>query len=165
MLTNEKELEILNGILNFKIKEIPDSTRFWMVRTQKGYFYEEFLVRKFVAIAWNNIDQNTDFSESAKDHLKDDIVLNFPEIQRPSTVINKCSNFIYEINSGDILIIPSKGSQYITFAIAGEYFEDGTKTLELENAVIERIKNNDVDIHDVSCPYKEASISTSTPAI
>lgn len=155
MLTNEKELEILNGILNFKIKEIPDSTRFWMVRTQKGYFYEEFLARKFVAIAWNNIDQNTDFSESAKDHLKDDIVLNFPEIQRPSTVINKCNNFIYEINSGDILIIPSKGSQYITFAIAGEYFEDGTKTLELENAVIKRIKNNDVDIHDVSCPYKK----------
>lgn len=155
MIDQDKELEILDEILNFQIKKIPDRTRFWMIRTQKGYFYNEFILRKFVALAWNNIDETTDFSEDGKERLKDEIVLQFPEITRPSTVINKCNNFINEINEGDILVIPSKGSQYITFAIAGEYYEDAGKTLELEQTVIFRIKNKDVDINDVSCPYKK----------
>ena len=93
-----KELEILRGILDFEIKRIPDETRFWMIRTQKGYFYNEFIARKFVAVAWNNIDETTDLSEGAKERLKDDIVMKFPEINRPSTVINKCDNFINEVN-------------------------------------------------------------------
>lgn len=154
-MQQSKELEILDEILNFKIRKIPDETRFWMIRTQKGYFYNEFIAREFVAIAWNNISAKTDFSEQSKERLKDDIVMKFPEISRPSTVINKCKNFINEVKIGDILVIPSKGSKYITFAIAGEYFEDETKTVELENAVIYRIRNKDVDINDVSCPYKK----------
>lgn len=154
-MDNVKELEILNGLLNFEIPNIPDGTRFWMIRTQKGYFYDEFISKRFVALAWNNIDQTTDFSESSKERLKDNIMMEYPEITRPSTVINKCIHFISEVKSGDILVIPSKGSQYITFAQAGEYYEDSSKTVELEKAVIYRIKNNDVDINDVSCPYKK----------
>ena len=155
MIDQTLELQILDNILNYQIPKIPDETRFWMIRTQKGYFYNEFLARKFVAIAWNNIDQTTDLSELSKERLKDDIVMKFPEISRPSTVINKCNNFINEVSEGDILVIPSKGSKYVTFAVAGEYFEDETKTVELEKAVIYRIQNNDVDINDVSCPYKK----------
>lgn len=149
------ELELLDNILNFQPVIIPENTRFWMIRTQGGYFYNEFLSNSFVAIAWNNIDECTDFTQQSKEQLKDDIFLTFPEIKRPSTVINKCNNFINEIKENDILVIPSKGSQYITFALAGEYFEDSTKTVDLEKNVIYRIKNNDVDINDVSCPYKK----------
>lgn len=149
------ELEFLDNILNFQLKVIPESTRFWMIRTQKGYFYNEFISRNFVAIAWNNIDECTDFTQNSREQLKDEIIINFPEIKRPSTVINKCNNFINEVKEGDILVIPSKGSQYITFALAGEYFEDESKTVDLEKKVIYRIKNNDVDVNDVSCPYKK----------
>ena len=106
-------------------------------------------------MAWNNISQETDFSESNKDSLKDDILMTFKEIHRPSTVINKCHSFIYEIKTNDILVIPSAKSSYITFALAGEYYEDDSKTLELEQNVIYRIDNHDVDINDVSCPYKK----------
>lgn len=155
MIDQDMELQILNELLNFKIPEIPEDTRFWMIRTQRGYFYEEFISRKFVAIAWNNISKETNLSDSLKEYLKDDIVMKFPEISRPSTVINKCNNFINEVHEGDILVIPSKGSKYITFAFAGEYYEDITKTVELEKTVIYRIKNKDVDINDVSCPYKK----------
>lgn len=126
-----------------------------MIRTQKGYFYDEFLSKHFVALAWNSIDKETDFSEQSSERLKDDIVIRFSDINRPSTVINKCKNFIFEVKEGDILVIPSRGSQNITFAKAGEYFEDNTKTVELEQTVINRIKIGDVDINDVSCPYKK----------
>lgn len=151
----QKELDIINGLLNFSVPVIPDNTRFWMIRTQGGYFYNEFIAKKIVALAWNNIDSNTDFSEQSKERLHDDIMLNFPDISRPSTVVNKCKNFMYEVKAGDILVVPSKGSRYVTFAYAGEYFEDNNKTVALEKAVIERIKNKDVDINDVSCPYKK----------
>ena len=155
MTEHTNELEILDAILNFDIKDIPENTRFWMVRTQKGYFYNEFIAKKYVALAWNNIDINTDFSEARREALKEDIMIKYPEINRPSTVINKCQNFITEIKAGDILVIPSKSSQYITFAIAGDYYEEASKTVEIEKSVITRIKNNDVDINDVSCPYKK----------
>lgn len=152
-LTNESL--ILDTLLHFDVPVISDETRFWMIRTQKGYFYNEFLAKSFVALAWNNIDRTTDFSDESRERLKDDIMINFSEINRPSTVVNKCIHFISDIKVGDILVIPSRGSQYITFASAGEYFEDTTKTVELEKTVIERIQNNDVDINDVSCPYKK----------
>lgn len=154
-MTEDEQLILLNSILDFKIPIIPANTRFWMIRTQKGYFYNEFITRRFVALAWNNIDSNTDFSENSREALKDDILMEYKEINRPSTVINKCITFIDEIKKGDILIIPSAGSKYITFAIAGEYFEDSSKTTDLERNIIFRIRNHDVDINDVSCPYKK----------
>lgn len=154
-IDSQFELEVLNGILNFSLPVISDKTRFWMIRTQGGYFYNEFIAKKIVALAWNHVDSHTDFSEQSKERLQDDIVLNYPNISRPSTVVNKCKNFMYEVTPKDILVIPSKGSRYVTFALAGEYFEDVSKTASLEKVVIERIKNRDVDINDVSCPYKK----------
>lgn len=151
----QKEIDILDGMLNFSVPTIPENTRFWMIRTQKGYFYNEFITKRFVALAWNLIDESTDFSEKSREFLKDDILIEFEEIHRPSTVINKCFSFIHEIKEGDILIIPNAGSQYITLATAGTYFEDSSKTVELEHRVISKIENNDVDIDDVSCPYKK----------
>lgn len=154
-MTCTDQLALLDAIENFSVPIIPPTTHFWMIRTKKGYFYNEFLSKRFVALAWNNISQETDFSESNKDSLKDDILMTFKEIHRPSTVINKCHSFIYEIKTNDILVIPSAKSSYITFALAGEYYEDDSKTLELEQNVIYRIDNHDVDINDVSCPYKK----------
>ena len=154
-MTHSQELIFLDSINSFTVPIIPQTTRFWMIRTKKGYFYNEFLSKRFVALAWNNITKETNFSESNKDFLKDDILMAFPEIHRPSTVINKCHSFINEIKTGDILVIPSAKSSYITFALAGEYYEDTSKTLELEQNVIYRIDNHDIDINDVSCPYKK----------
>lgn len=154
-MTYTDELALLNLLDKFEVPIIPQNTHFWMIRTKKGYFYNEFLSKRFVALAWNNITHKTDFSESNRDSLKDDVLMTFKEIHRPSTVINKCYSFINEIQTNDILVIPSVKSSYITLALAGEYYEDDSKTLELEQNVIYRIDNHDVDINDVSCPYKK----------
>lgn len=149
------ELSILDEILNFNIIEIPSDTRFWMIRTKKGYFYNEFIAKKFVALAWNSITSATNFSEQNQEYLRDNIVLEYPEIKRPQTVINKCNSFINEVKENDILVIPSEKSKFITFALLGEYYEDESKSVELERIVIERIEKNDVAINDVSCPYRK----------
>lgn len=86
-MTYTDQLALLDAIENFSVPIIPPTTHFWMIRTKKGYFYNEFLSKRFVALAWNNISQETDFSESNKDSLKDDILMTFKEIHRPSTVL------------------------------------------------------------------------------
>lgn len=144
---------ILDALLDFNFKDIPETTRFWMIRTKKGYFYEEFLTKNFVALAWNDITDSTNFNDL--DALSDRVLINYPEIKRPSLVINKCKNFIYEVKSGDILVIPNKGSSIIAFAIAGDYYEDQNKTVEIEHAVIDRIEDKDIVIHEVNCPYRK----------
>lgn len=152
---NEIKSKILDSILDFEVQQIPDTIRFWMVRTKKGYFYHEFVAKKFVALAWNTITSDTIFSPATLEALNDKILLNYPEIKRPTLVANKCNSFINEIAEGDILVIPSSKSEYITFAYAGEYYEEESKTPELEANVIHRIESCEVIIDQVNCPYRK----------
>lgn len=70
-----QEQSFLDSILNYEIKIIDKETRFWMIRTKKGYFYNEFISNSFIALAWNTITSATDFSEESQDVLKDQILL------------------------------------------------------------------------------------------
>lgn len=151
----DQELDILENILGYEIKLIDSATKFWMIRTKKGYFYTEFISNGFVALAWNIISSTTSFADSLLDTLKDQILINYSEIKRPSTVINKCKSFIHDVKPGDYIIIPNAGSELITIALAGEYYEEESKTYEIEREVISRIENRDVLINDVTCPYKK----------
>lgn len=54
-MTYTDQLALLDAIENFSVPIIPPTTHFWMIRTKKGYFYNEFLSKRFVALAWNNI--------------------------------------------------------------------------------------------------------------
>lgn len=147
--------DVLDTIRNFKINKVPEATRFWMIRTKKGYFYHEFITKGFVALAWNTITSETSFADSHSQALNNSILQEYPEINRPKVVVNKCKNFIYDIQEGDILVIPSNGSQFITFAYAGKYYEEDEKTPEIEHNTIYRIEHNEVVIDEVSCPYKK----------
>ena len=35
------------------IPTISDTTNFWMVRTKRGFFFDEFLKEEYIAIGWN----------------------------------------------------------------------------------------------------------------
>lgn len=156
MKTNSKQIaELLNNSSVLNIPTITSNTHFWMIRTKKGYFYNEFLSKGYVALAWNLITKETSFNESNLEALSDSVLVNYKEIKRAGLVINKCKNFINEIKENDILVIPSAGSKYITFAYAGEYYEEETKTYEIEREIIHKIENREVLINDVSCPYRK----------
>ena len=45
-----QEQSFLDSILNYEIKIIDKETRFWMIRTKKGYFYNEFISNSFIGI-------------------------------------------------------------------------------------------------------------------
>lgn len=143
---------VLDALLDFSIEVIPETTRFWMIRTKKGYFYNEFVSEKYVALGWNEIllSNYHDDEKELKEHIK-----NVYGDQRPGLALNKCKNFITQISVGDILVIPNEGSRRITFAKAGEYYEEERCTTESEIDVIYKIDNRELLIDDIECPYKK----------
>lgn len=141
------------SLSNYSVPTITDETNFWMVRTKKGFFYREFITNQYIALAWNIIDSSTSMNDTK--NLSEHIKQKYPEIKRPTFVINKCKNFISEIKEGDIILIPSQGTTMVTFARAGKYFEDNSQTYGKERSAILDIENGNSHINDVPCPYKK----------
>ena len=148
------EANLISAALEYTIRNIDENKKFWMVRTKKGFFFEEFIADKFVALGWNTITKETDFGKSQEENLKDSIK-NWYGDSRPAGAINKCKSFIFDIQVGDYILIPSSGSEKIAIAIAGEYYEDEGKSVRDELTVIPKIDNDEKEIMQVKCPYKK----------
>lgn len=155
-MTKEKvaEANFINAALEYKIRSIDADKKFWMIRTKKGFFFQEFIAGKFVALGWNTITQETDFGKSQEENLKDSIK-NWYGDSRPAGAINKCKSFIFDIQEGDYILIPNSGSEKIAIARAGEYYEDEKKDVRDELAVIPKIDNEEKEILQVQCPYRK----------
>lgn len=147
----------LKKVLN--IKEINPKTKFWMVRTKKGFFYKEFISEEFIALGWNFITSEKIKNINDEDDLeilRNELKKLFPKIKNTTQIINKCIRFSEEIREGDIIMIPSnKKENEIAFAIAGKYYEEKECTHEKEIEAIDRIDSGlDYGI-EVKCPYKK----------
>lgn len=144
----------IDGILSeIKIPSINIETNFWMIRTKRGAFFNEFINNKFIAIGWNVIIKKS-FENTEDDYLKKLIInSNYPDKQ-PGTGVNKCRRFICELKTDDIVMIV--GSGQIAFAKIGEYFESPitySSTQELEaHKQIESGFHNKIQIN---CPYNK----------
>ncbi|MBQ8508130.1 MAG: hypothetical protein IJ466_11960, partial [Clostridia bacterium] len=141
---------------------IGDKTRFWMIRTKNGFFFDEFISKGFIAIGWNLIKSstiNTPLSKEQVDLLKQDIKDEYDE-KLPGTAINKCIKFCKEIKVGDIAVIV--GRDRISFATIGDYYEadDPFLTVEFEKTVHKNIENANLKKDNFQCPYlKRRNIS------
>lgn len=139
---------------SYRIRNIQEDTRFWMIRTKKGFFYDEFINEHFVALGWNVITSLTDMGEQSIGNLKQIISREYGE-SRPMGAINKCKSFIFDIQEGDYIVIPSSGSTKIAFAKAGAYYEDSDCNVDDEKEIIAKIDNSEYEISKVKCPYKK----------
>lgn len=148
------EAKFINDALEYTIRNISDNKRFWMVRTKKGFFFDEFIDNNYVALGWNTITQENDFGKSQEEVLKESIK-NWYGDSRPAGAINKCKSFIYDIHVGDYILIPNSGSEKIAIARAGEYYEDEKKGVKDELDVIPKIDNDEKKIIKVKCPYRK----------
>ena len=83
----------------FNIPSISESTNFWMVRTKRGFFFDEFINHEFIAIGWNSITSDMirpSLSKHQIDDLKESIKEDYGE-NKPGTALNKCIRFCHEI--------------------------------------------------------------------
>ena len=132
------------------VPQISSNANFWMIRSKKGVFYDEFIREKFIAIGWNTLTKSV-LTDNNEEHLKKYITEQGYQDKVPKTAINKCQRFVSELQNGDIAMIV--GRDEITFAIIGDYFEvcNNSTTVEKELDVTAQI-----DAHTYLggyCPY------------
>ena len=139
----------------FNIPSISESTNFWMVRTKRGFFFDEFINHEFIAIGWNSITSDMirpSLSKHQIDDLKESIKEDYGE-NKPGTALNKCIRFCHEIKNGDIAVIVDNGR--VAFAYIRDYYEDTSPlfTVEQEIDVHRQIEKSNVCLGAFACPY------------
>ncbi len=140
------------------IPHIDENTNFWMIRTQHGFFYDEYIKNGFVALGWNIITKDRikkSKSPEAQERLYKEIKDKYKDIQQPGRPYNKCLRFINEIKENDIIMIPSAGREWITFALAGEYYEEDTLDYKREIEILTQIEEGWDETFEIECPYRK----------
>lgn len=134
-MTVSEELDLFVA----QLPTVPDSKRYWLIRTQSGHLYETFRENGVVALEHQEISlfelenirkqyendetkvrsaiRNIVISQHTKDSEELDISIS---LRTSSLVASQIFKFIYEVKQGDIVIIPSFGSDFISF---GEVME------------------------------------------
>lgn len=99
--------------------------RYWIVRTQGGEYYHDFLKGGFIAIAYDKIALSEVRFEEVKtkkgtrrklDVLEVAVRRAYgPELAQPRFAANQLVKFVHDIHEGDIVIVPSAASEFVTF--------------------------------------------------
>ncbi|MGG5903812.1 hypothetical protein [Sphingobacterium daejeonense] len=93
------------------------------MRTDDGRYFEEYTFNNYIAIGWNNISlyelRNNKYEDSIRSKLLDSekLDINDPNTKGKITgIINKLHAFD-NLKKGDVILVPSKGSQRIAFEV------------------------------------------------
>ncbi|MFI3132028.1 restriction endonuclease [Mammaliicoccus sciuri] len=118
MIDNKKEnKEIIDFFHDndFDITNIPTDRKYWLIRTEGGEWYEEFTNEKYISIGWNEISDSKYCENVNKEQAIKILEKNYPEKSQHTHTLNMIKRFYKEIKIGDIVMIPSEGSQTINF--------------------------------------------------
>lgn len=161
---NTNILETLN------IPSISPERHYWIIRTKGGRYYNDFIHHQYISIAWDYVtlnilnNENEDsikrligmYTATDKDNAidLDDEETEGSSKGKVTAIYNKIQRFVFEIAKGDIVLIPSANSDFITIA---EVIGD---TYETTNYVEMRLQD-DPDSETIPCPYyKRRKISS-----
>lgn len=146
----------------FSIPSINPERNYWMIRTNGGKYYNDFLLNSYVAIAWDYITismMNTNDEDSLKriiesfekaspsaDIDEEDDEDELGSKVKITSIYNKLHRFIFDLSIGDVVLIPNKNSETIFIAeITGNPYEDST--------YIEKYLTESPNTEVVLCPY------------
>ncbi|OIS56041.1 hypothetical protein A4A32_01665 [Staphylococcus equorum] len=130
---------------NLEIPNIPKKRKYWLFRTEGGSWYEEFTNEEFIAIGWNKLDKK-EYCESV--HKKSALrILDeyYPENKQQTLIINNIDKFYNKMNIGDIVILPSEGSQVLMFCeITGDVYNQNVSQTEIDEGSCPYIKRRKI---------------------
>ena len=113
----------MKEITEFVIDEISER-KYWFVRTNGGEYYDDYFHEGYIAVGFNSIADKTiieraETDDAYKRALYERIKLELEtdeEIKaKPGLIINQLKRFLIEMNPGDIVLIPSENSKFISF--------------------------------------------------
>lgn len=119
--------------LNEYVQEISADRRYWMVRTMGGLYYQNFITDHFIAIGHNeyllhNIRQLPEDLHEATNALRRKVIEHDHAISRPGHIASQILRFCREIQVGDIVVVPSHGSEICICEVSGEVYENPNAT-------------------------------------
>ena len=129
------------------IEAIPENKKYWIVRTEGGEFFESFTTFNYVALGHEEISLKKidDLKKGSKNldelrfKLKEHIENILPD-RNAGLIAGQLVRFIYEMKKGDIVIVPSEGSAFISIG-------------EVEQTSLLEVK--DIDVDRTGCPYRK----------
>lgn len=62
--------DFIKEILNYELPYINGDINFWMIRTKKGYFFNEYIENNYVALGWNIIDLNMEINSMKNEQIE-----------------------------------------------------------------------------------------------
>lgn len=135
------------------IPEIKPNTNFWMIRTKRGFFFDEFIRDKFIAIGWNSVNKSmlNNLTKASTDNLKLSIKQEYNE-DKPGNALNKCLRFCNELKVNDITLIVD--NHRMAIARIGEYYEV-ISSIETEKNIHNQIAKANRKTGDFPCPYSK----------
>lgn len=145
-----------------KIPSVPEDIHYWIIRTNGGEYYEDFTLHEYISISWDYVSLSILYTKD-DDEIKRLIEVyekmsTLPEDSddesdgtakgKITAILNKINRFVFEIDKGDIILIPSKNSDRIAIAkVIGDVYE-------AENYVESYLQANPTT-EIVPCPYRK----------
>ncbi|MEP5339972.1 MAG: hypothetical protein ABJL44_08070 [Algibacter sp.] len=128
MIKDELEKELTS------IRIINDDRDYWFVRTFGGEIFEEFIVNNHVGLGFNDVPEkyitpcSDDENYEAKKELRE-YIGNHSSLEKGTLTkwTNQVILFHHSIKTGDLVVIPSKDSRYISI---GEIITDNVSIYE-----------------------------------
>lgn len=122
--------------------EIETARNYWFVRTDGGRLYESFLAQNIIAIGYSEIVLSDFYikdasPESIRRTLLEKVVKTYEEHKVPGLIVSQIFRFVFEIKTGDVVVVPSASSDYLSIGIVTSdmvthseiYVRNGTSVL------------------------------------
>lgn len=129
------------------IESISDKKKYWLIRTEGGEYFESFRDFNYVAIGHEEISHSkiSEFKKSAKTEieLKNKLKVYIDKVlpgKSTGLIASQLLKFLYDIKKGDIVVVPSEGSRYISIG-------------EVTNSALLEVNNDTVD--RTKCPFRK----------
>lgn len=123
------------------IPMISSEKNYWLVRTNGGRYYNDFINKGIISINWDEITVE-DIRSSEYDELFKKIKEHYPNKAKPGRAVAQLKTFVDVMKEGDYVVITSYASNkfYVGEIIDNEVFEE-----EIDSALVEENKK--------ICPY------------
>lgn len=160
---NRKDKMMDNNLLSLlNIPVVPENIHYWIIRTNGGDYYEDFILHEYISISWDYVSLSILYTKD-DDEIKRLIEVYERMSATPedsddesdgttkgkiTAILNKINRFVFEIDKGDIILIPSKNSDRIAIAeVVGDVYE-------AENYVESYLQANPTT-EIIPCPYRK----------
>ncbi|MGK8549754.1 hypothetical protein [Staphylococcus epidermidis] len=141
---NKEILEVFSSH-NLEIPNIPVDRKYWLLRTEGGSWYEEFTSDKFIAIGWNKLDKKEYCENVHKESALRILDKYYPENKQQTLIINNIDKFYNKMKIGDIVVLPSEGSQVLMFCeITGDVYNQKITQTEIDEGNCPYIKRRKI---------------------